>query len=909
MNEINPLINNIGFNIPKNALQKPNCNSYQQQVNYAPAPVYLQAPYGVNMVNFVKVGIDKLPNGKELHKYKLINGQTLGIVQGAGNPSIMTRVGVGAMDEGGFPKGIAHFIEHSLYHSSKNFQDIEKQCDIIASYNNAGTGYKDTTYQLDLASDSLEDLKKAIDLQSDMLLYPEFSKIDKEKNIVKAEVEDGLNNEYVKLSQELVKRVLGLPSDSIMEIAGSVESVDAITMDDLKKFHHKFYQPSNFSTILATKHNPDEVAKIVADAFVSKSPKMQTPIVKTSPVPVVKQTRVDLISQVSNDGACEFVFYVPNGNNPHIHAQLQMICEILSSRYDLDAYYYNMRDGLVEITLAVGGLKNSSVEEKNQTVYQIFKDLIANPPNDEELNEIKKNIITDIDSGFSKTSEEAINTIYETYYDCGYASIEDRKNIINSLTSHDIINTFVGCFDLNNVAVSALHPKEATQEDLISTHQNYKKLSEPIFVPKNKTNNIYRFEQRSEQLSQKKIYSTTLNNNSKLIFLDSPSDECRIHWGVDASTRISSNPALAYILYFLPSNNIGSTDGIIFDVDSVKFLQECKEEELEEKINFMKRFSNLSFTQKDLEKAKERVLKELQYSQVDLQDDFKEFLYGRKYTKDLDFIAQEVSKMTLEEVVEGFNEIVSNSNSTIIVQAPISKNPALMNKIANLFDSTGFSFKKGTDASFYKNENPIECLIRVDNTNQNELSKVYDIPLSGNIKDVYAFRLLAEVLSSKNFDLIREKEGLAYSSCSYLKQNGHLGSIVLSTNASCNNKGDAKKIFDSYDYNISEILSGNISQEEFQIAKNKIKGFIISKFSDNESLSISGMANSLTQSNFDNVDKIAQVIDSLTIQDIQQAAQFVFSKKPRYFINTTQKTYDENSQLFESLGKVEKRIY
>ena len=126
MQKISPIINNISFQARKN---KPKETSFGNNYvgNCLPTPVYAQVPYGINQTNFIKLGVDKLPNGQELHLYRLSNGQRVEIIKGDSNSSIMTQVDVGGLDEIGYPKGISHFIEHSLFHSSKNYKDIDNK--------------------------------------------------------------------------------------------------------------------------------------------------------------------------------------------------------------------------------------------------------------------------------------------------------------------------------------------------------------------------------------------------------------------------------------------------------------------------------------------------------------------------------------------------------------------------------------------------------------------------------------------------------------------------------------------------------------------------------------------------------------------------------------------------------------
>ena len=107
MIKINPSVNNIKFSSHKQSTPKQSFGNYGVQ-NYAPAPIYNQVPYGIHQTNYIKLGVDKLPNGLELHSYRLSNGQDVQIIKKQGATSILTKVNVGAFDEKGYPKGIAH---------------------------------------------------------------------------------------------------------------------------------------------------------------------------------------------------------------------------------------------------------------------------------------------------------------------------------------------------------------------------------------------------------------------------------------------------------------------------------------------------------------------------------------------------------------------------------------------------------------------------------------------------------------------------------------------------------------------------------------------------------------------------------------------------------------------------------
>ena len=80
MNKINFIKNSINYSAKQKKAQKQSFCA-NQVVNYAPMPVYTQVPYGINQRNYIKLGVDKLPNGQEIHLYRLVNGQNVQIIK------------------------------------------------------------------------------------------------------------------------------------------------------------------------------------------------------------------------------------------------------------------------------------------------------------------------------------------------------------------------------------------------------------------------------------------------------------------------------------------------------------------------------------------------------------------------------------------------------------------------------------------------------------------------------------------------------------------------------------------------------------------------------------------------------------------------------------------------------------
>ena len=124
-------------------------------------PVYFALPYGIGK-GYEKTGIEILPTGEKLHKYRLSNGQKIGIIKGSGCPVVQTRVDVGSLDEDEKKRGISHLIEHSSYHGSKNYKDIFNVINSIGGTSNAQTDKTSTQYYISLDDNNLDKIKKLL---------------------------------------------------------------------------------------------------------------------------------------------------------------------------------------------------------------------------------------------------------------------------------------------------------------------------------------------------------------------------------------------------------------------------------------------------------------------------------------------------------------------------------------------------------------------------------------------------------------------------------------------------------------------------------------------------------------------------------------------------------------------------
>src|SRR5690625_5160841 len=152
------------------------------------------------------------------------------------------------------PEGIAHFLEHKLFEKEDRdvFADFGKQ----GASPNAYTSFTKTAY-LFSATDNIE---ANVETLLDFVQDPYFSEasVEKEKGIITQEIK--MYDDQPDW-QSFIGTVQGMfKSHPIkIDIAGTVESIQMITKDDLYTCYHTFYHPTNMTLCVVGNFEAEEM--------------------------------------------------------------------------------------------------------------------------------------------------------------------------------------------------------------------------------------------------------------------------------------------------------------------------------------------------------------------------------------------------------------------------------------------------------------------------------------------------------------------------------------------------------------------------------------------------------------------------------------------------------------------------
>lgn len=164
------------------------------------------------------------------------------------------------------PDGIAHFLEHKLFEKEEG--DVFQQFSRQGASANAYTSFTRTAYLFS----STSNVEKNLETLLDFVQKPYFTEqsVEKEKGIIAQEIRMYDDNPDWRLYFGIIKNLYEKHPVRI-DIAGTVESISAITKDMLYTCYNTFYHPSNMVLFIVGPVEPDKVLELVKRNQAKKS--------------------------------------------------------------------------------------------------------------------------------------------------------------------------------------------------------------------------------------------------------------------------------------------------------------------------------------------------------------------------------------------------------------------------------------------------------------------------------------------------------------------------------------------------------------------------------------------------------------------------------------------------------------
>ena len=206
-----------------------------------------------------------LPNGLRVYAIRDPNSS---------NVSVQVWYDVGSKDDPRGRSGFAHLFEHMMFKSTRNMvpEQFDRLTEDVGGYNNASTDDDYTNYYEVVPANHLRRLLWA-EAERMGSLVVEQGFFASERDVVK---------------EELRSRVLAAPYGRLFYLylpqisydvhpygrpgIGSIEDLDAATIEDVRAFHASYYRPDNAVLVVAGNFDPAELDRWVDDYFAPDRP-------------------------------------------------------------------------------------------------------------------------------------------------------------------------------------------------------------------------------------------------------------------------------------------------------------------------------------------------------------------------------------------------------------------------------------------------------------------------------------------------------------------------------------------------------------------------------------------------------------------------------------------------------------
>jgi len=170
--------------------------------------------------------------------------------------------------------GLAHLLEHMAFNGSKNFpkdaldQFMSSIGLDIGSHYNASTGQLDTSYEFEVPSDNLENIKTTIEILADISNHLSLESVafERERKIVEEEWRGdlGANKRYL---DQLFKYIY---KDSFLlerKPIGKIEVIRNFKYSDAIDYYQKWYQPNLMGIFVIGDVDVNEIKNLITKNF------------------------------------------------------------------------------------------------------------------------------------------------------------------------------------------------------------------------------------------------------------------------------------------------------------------------------------------------------------------------------------------------------------------------------------------------------------------------------------------------------------------------------------------------------------------------------------------------------------------------------------------------------------------
>ena len=916
-------------------------NNTAKAVETLKAQALVQAPIPYKYIRDIKLAFS---NPAKL--YQLANGQRVAILEKKGPTVLQTYYNVGSMNENDAQRGISHFNEHMAFNGSNgpggglNAGDFFRIVNKMGAMTNAATGFSQTNYYISSQLLGSNDFDTSTYLQSEQLQYPSHKAdmIEKEKGPVTQEIAMVGDQPENAAFSTCIKNLYQIESSSQDLVAGSISNINRLTNHDTLDYYNLWYTPDNCATVVTGEVPEQEAINTIAKYF-NKNIPVPTQNRKYQDFNTIQHpVRADIKMPKAQSTITVLGFAGPENNSTRENITMEVLMTALlgyknariskdlnkiQSSAIMNIERVGNRPADPKTILIASQSTPQKTEDVIKTIYQQISSLEQKPLSQEELNTAKKILAM----AFSKISESSqmLNMLLGNALldnDIDYA--ENYLDILNSITVEDVSKFAKKYLNLNRVSLTVVHPQSQTDEQILENYKkvNEKKVTSPLPVGGKSMRLGFKGRLDDKMLDMTQITQYRLGNNTELILNSNKSDiaagELTLQTTVPADVKPSVPAILAVLLnegsktknyeqFYKDVHKSGITLKFDADFRSMKASFEALAPDSAYTLELIKEvFNTPRFTENALTYAKKLVKEAVMNLDESASDAaLKQIFPNLNEYATKEEILQSIDTVTLADIIGFFSYIKTNAMSKAVITAPFKQNPDLEKSVITKL-STGFGVFKPFNTDAFQSFEPIKeskIITKAQPRNQADIIQYFKFKTNYNPKDQAVFALLNTILgagaSSRLFNDLRETQKLAYRVESNIDFVGNTGIIALGIKTTTDNPSEnikqydnVKKSLDGFKKHVELLKTQPVSQEELEAAKLRLKTLILNTLETSDSQTVVLNAAKDTLQGINAINNNLKLIDEISSQDIQNAANYIFNSNSITSVLASQNTLD-----------------
>jgi predicted Zn-dependent peptidase len=271
-------------------------------------------------------------NKIEFEQYKLKNGIDVILHEDHSTPIVAVTIlyHVGSKNEDPSRTGFAHFFEHLMFEGSENIGRGEYMKTVSSNGGilNANTSF-DRTFYFEILPSNQAELGLWMEAERMLHLRVDSIGVQTQREVVKEEYRQRYDNQpYGTFLPEMFKRAFTEHPYNWVPI-GSLEHLNAATIDEFREFYKTYYVPNNATISIAGDINKKDIKKWINKYFAG-IPKGTKPMNRPTIVEPIKQKEVrDTIYDNIQLPAVMMGYHTPAQGTPDSYA-VSMLAQVLS---------------------------------------------------------------------------------------------------------------------------------------------------------------------------------------------------------------------------------------------------------------------------------------------------------------------------------------------------------------------------------------------------------------------------------------------------------------------------------------------------------------------------------------------------------------------------------------------------